>query len=257
MTKWDSKQYLRYNNERTQPAIDLLSKVNINKPNNIIDIGCGPGNSTAILKQQFSNANIIGVDASIEMIEKAKSTYPNDSFLLVKLPNDLHKLDTNYDLVFSNACLHWIANHEIIIPQLFSLLNKNGALAIQIPMNGNSPLYKLVKKMSMDSKWCIDLNQLETNKTLEPNEYFDILSKLTDSFQIWETTYYHQMKSYDDLIHWIKGAMLRPYLNQMDAFKQEQFLNELKQQTSKVYNLQQNGDIIFHFRRFFFVAYKH
>ena len=256
MSKWDSNQYLKFNSERTQPAIDLLMKVKANNLNKIIDIGCGPGNSTAILKQYFSDADIMGVDSSVDMIENAKKTYPDDKFMLLDVQKDIDQLDNNYDLIFSNACLQWISNHEVFIPQLFELLNVNGALAVQIPMNGNAPLYKVVRNIVGNSKWNIDFRKLESNKTLEPDQYFNILSKLTDTFDIWETTYYHRMKSHDDLINWIKGTMLRPYLNQMDVSKQMEFLSEVKEQTKEVYPIQENGEIIFHFRRFFFVAYK-
>lgn len=80
MFNWDSNQYLEFKNERTQPASDLANRICIDNPENIIDIGCGPGNSSVVLKDRFPNANITGIDSSADMISKAKSEYGSINF---------------------------------------------------------------------------------------------------------------------------------------------------------------------------------
>ncbi len=113
MSDWNSTQYLKFKNERTQPAVDLAMRIK-NNPKTIVDIGCGPGNSTSVLRDIFPYADILGIDNSPNMIEKAKAEHPDISFRLC----DALSLDGKYDLLFSNACLQWIPDHETLIPSL-------------------------------------------------------------------------------------------------------------------------------------------
>lgn len=116
MSQWNSEQYLKFENQRTQPAIDLAKRITIEQPNNILDIGCGPGNSTAVLKTVFPQADILGVDNSENMIKKAKEAYSNINFQICDITTESDKLDS-YDIIFSNACLQWVPNHSgIFLP---------------------------------------------------------------------------------------------------------------------------------------------
>jgi trans-aconitate 2-methyltransferase len=127
MGDWDPEQYLKFRDERTQPSIDLVSRIKIKKVNSIIDIGCGPGNSTQILYQKWPNAEIVGIDNSEEMINKAREDYPRQKWLIA----DVASFETGalYNIVFSNATLQWIPHHEVLIPNLFKFVRNKGALA--------------------------------------------------------------------------------------------------------------------------------
>ena len=148
MADWNSAQYLKFKNERTQPAVDLAMRIK-NNPKTIVDIGCGPGNSTKVLRDIFTDANILGIDNSPNMIEKAKSEHSDIDFDLC----DALSLDGKYDLLFSNACLQWIPNHDTLIPSLMEKLNDGGILAVQVPMNGEEPLFRLIREVANESKW--------------------------------------------------------------------------------------------------------
>lgn len=110
MSDWSSEQYLKFKSQRTQPAVDLAERITADQPKNILDIGCGPGNSTAVLRERFPGADILGVDNSENMIDKAKASYPDLNFRICDVACELDKLDT-YDVIFSNACLQWIPSH--------------------------------------------------------------------------------------------------------------------------------------------------
>ena len=254
MADWNAAQYLMFDNKRTQPALDLLSRLNITDPRKIIDIGCGPGNSTSILRKRFPKAVLTGIDSSSNMIEKAAKNCPDISFMLCDAEKELDKLGTDYDLVFSNACIQWIPGHEQLIPNMFGLLNNGGVLAVQAPMNGDSPLYRIIDNIVSNDYWGFTGNYAETNKMLEPARYFDILSKLSGSFSMWETVYYHRMRSHRDLTEWVKATRLRPYLDVLNDNKQAELLNEIREQAKTEYEIQSNGEIIFRFNRFFFTA---
>lgn len=253
MLQWSAKQYLKFKNQRTRPAMDLAKRIADKRPENVLDIGCGPGNSTSVLKQTFPRAYILGVDNSEDMIKTAKESYPDIDFRLCDVTTQLDGLDS-YDVIFSNACLQWIPNHKKLIPMLFNKLNKKGVLAVQIPMNEREPLFRIANEILCEPQWDFSSRNIEKIGTLLPEEYFDILSACTDNFDVWETVYYHNMPSVEAMVEWIKGTSLRPYLNALDSEKAERLIKEITERASQAYTVQKNGEIIFKFRRFFFVA---
>ena len=224
------------------------------KANKILDIGCGLGNSTAVLADIFPNAHILGVDSSDHMIKKAAITYPDILFRLCDVTSELDKLGS-YDIIFSNACLQWIPKHEKYIPELMNKLNPGGVLAVQIPMNGQESLFKIVDRVVKETKWKFALAE-ETNGTLLPEKYFDILADCSKSFDIWETVHYHNMPTIQAMLEWVKGTRLKPYLDVLDNNMAEELEQEILRLAADAYSSQRNGEIIFEFRRLFFTAVK-
>ena len=253
MPEWNSEQYLKFINQRTQPAIDLVQRIEIKNPQKVLDIGCGPGNSTKVLKNVFLKAHILGIDSSEDMIKKARETYPDIEFKFMDITDESQNLE-NIDIIFSNACLQWIPNHREFIPKIFSKLSKGGVLAVQIPLNSQEKLFKIMRETVNEDKWNFSSMSVEPNTTLKCEEYFDILSSLTDNFNIWETIYYHNMPSINAMVEWIKGTRLRPYLNALNSIDAKKLIDEISEKASRVYAKQENGEIIFKFRRFFFTA---
>lgn len=252
MADWNPSQYLKFKSQRTQPAIDLAKRIIDRNPEKIIDIGCGPGNSTSVLKNLFFKADVCGIDSSENMIEKAKAAYPDIDFMLC----DARNISSGYDLIFSNACLQWLPDHKNLIPEFMGKLNDGGVLAVQLPMNSDEPLFRIIKAVAENPKWGFRDICFETNKTLAPNEYFDILSECSDDFNIWETVYYHDMPSHESLIEWVKSTRLKPYLEELDDENKLLFLNEILEDVKEAYHINKNGEIILRFRRFFFTAIK-
>ncbi len=253
MGEWNANQYLKFENQRTQPALDLASRIRDYSPVTAIDIGCGPGNSTNIVKKTFPNANITGIDSSPNMIDKASLNYPDLHFELC----DVKSLAGKYDVIFSNACLQWVPDHANLIPRLIKdNLNDGGVIAVQIPMNGDEPFYKIIKEVASDKKWGFSEERLDNNCTLTPNEYYNILSGCSNFFQIWETTYYHNLPDHKALIEWVKGTRIRLYLAQLDEETGKKFENEIMERAKEVYPLMDSGEVILRFRRFFFTAIK-
>lgn len=250
MTDWNPKQYLKFESQRTQPAIDLAKHISDLDVKNALDIGCGPGNSTNVLKKYFPVADITGIDSSEDMIKKAQTKYPAIPFE----KRDALDICGMYDLLFSNACLQWIPDHDTLIPYFMEHLNDGGTLAVQVPMNGEEPLYKIIGSVTSDAKWGFDHTSLETNEILTSAEYYGILSSCSSDFDIWETVYYHSMPSHESLIEWVRSTRLRPYLAQLDDDGRAEFENELLDRVKSEYRVTSAGDIIFRFRRLFFTA---
>lgn len=252
MSDWDAELYLKFEMQRTQPAIDLANRIKGCSLKKVADIGCGPGNSTAILKSLFPDADIEGIDNSQNMVEKAQNSYKGIRFRLC----DIHGLESGYDLLFSNACLQWVPNHESLLPELMQKLNPGGLLAVQIPMNGNEPLYQIITDVASAPKWNLNHTCFETNKVLSPNKYMDILSICASDFQIWETAYYHRIPSHRALVDWVRGTRLRPYLAELDEKKALEFEGEILNRAVAAYPVMRNGEVVLRFNRLFFIASK-
>src|SRR4051812_18768928 len=118
MPTWDANLYLRFADERTQPAVDLAARIRLAHPARIIDLGCGPGNSTGVLRQRWPAAEIIGLDNSPEMIAAASKSDPAGQWLVQDIAA-WNGAET-FDVVFSNAVLHWLAEHQALFPRLFN-----------------------------------------------------------------------------------------------------------------------------------------
>lgn len=252
MADWNSEQYLKFREQRTQPARDLAMRIQHSAPKSAVDIGCGPGNSTSILKEIFPDIDLLGIDSSTNMIERAKAEHPDIAFHVC----DARSLSGNYDLLFSNACLQWIPDHASLIPFLMEHLCEHGALAVQIPMNSEEPLFRLIGEIAQQPEWGLRDVPLQPNETLTPQEYFNILSKCSSSFDIWETKYYHRLQDHKALVEWVKGTRIRPYLEHLSKAKGAAFENEIICQAKAIYPPVKTSEVVLGFRRFFFVAVK-
>lgn len=252
MSEWNPEKYLQFQKQRTQPAIDLANRVRECDPKTVADIGCGPGNSTAILKSVFPKAEICGIDNSETMLSKARAAHSDIPFLLGSADN----LTGCYDLLFSNACLQWVPAHETLIPYLMSHLTAHGTLAVQMPKSQQEPLFQIIRTVAAESEWDFSRVYFEQNDVLSTEAYYEILSACADRFEMWETAYSHILPSHQALIEWVRGTRLRPYLEVLTPAEQVEFENRILQKAKEAYPQTEHGEVIFKFNRFFFTASK-
>lgn len=255
MSDWNSKQYIKFKNQRTQPSLDLINRLNTLAPKRVLDIGCGPGNSTAALLNSFPNSEIIGIDSSHDMLNQAKKTYPSIKFEHCKVPDGLEDIDGRFDLIFSNACIHWIPDHRNLISKLLDKLADNGVIAVQIPLIQEAPFYKLLNNLISSPEWQ-KLSEVKIFHNLMPEEYYDLFSELQCDFDIWQTTYYHIMESQSSIIEWYKGSGLRPYLDALTSSEQDKLINTLSESLSDFYSVRVDSKIIMRMPRLFFIVKK-
>ena len=188
------------------------------------------------------------------MIETAKIDYPNLDFKKCDASKELSILGTDYDIIFSNACLQWIPNHEQFLKNLIGLLRTGGMLAVQIPMNYQEPIHKIIGDVTTNEKWKSIFNNPRNFYNLTQSEYFDLLSEIYSEFSMWETIYYHELKSHRDIMEWYRGTGLRPYLNVLSDDQKQHFEQDVFDRVTKEYTIRRNGNIIFRFPRLFFIA---
>lgn len=254
MSDWDAHLYQEFASERTRPAIDLVSRLSIDDPKRIIDLGCGPGNSTEILRRRWPRANVIGLDSSSEMINAAKERYPGQEWILANA--ETWEARQPYDIIFSNAAFQWMPNHDQLLPRLLNQVVEGGILAFQIPSHVNSPLHQLILQVANEPDWAHKTHGAKKALTIEsPSFYYDLLEGSVSKLDIFEIEYCHVMENAAAIIQWISGTGLRPFLKALEIEGQKQrFIDLLNIHVVAAYSRQKNGSVLFPFRRLFVVA---
>jgi trans-aconitate 2-methyltransferase len=253
---WNPELYLQFNKERTQPSIDLVSRINHKNPHKIIDIGCGPGNSTQILFQRWPESDITGADNSPAMIQKAKTDYPDQKWILFDGGKD--ELNEKFDIVFSNATIQWIAEHEKLLAKFSQLLNDQGVLAVQLPLFFDMDVGKAIKRIASEQQWNSATRGVEELFTIHTASfYFDQLSKHFSEIELWKTQYIHIMESHKAIFEMLRSTAIKPYLDRLpDQNDKLEFGKQVLSSIEVDYPVQKNGKVLFPFKRLFFIAKK-
>lgn len=251
---WSASTYLRFEDERTRPAADLLARVPLAEARRVFDLGCGPGNSTELLTARFPDAEITGVDSSPDMLASARKRLPDLSFVQADIAG--WTPDRAPDVVFSNATLQWLGAHETLFPRLFKLLAPSGALAIQMPDNLSEPSHAAMREVARDGAWAERLAGNATTRTeiLSGEAYFDLLAPYASSVDVWRTTYLHPLDGAEAITTWLKATGLRPFLDPLDESERERFLALYTERIRAFYPERATGKALLRFPRLFIVA---
>ncbi len=252
---WSAVQYLKFEAERTRPVRDLLSAVPTKHAQAVIDIGCGPANSTEVLAACYPNAAVSGLDSDADMIAAARKRMPDARFTLGAL-DDWAPHET-YDVILSNAALHWVPNHATLFPKLVAALNPGGSLAIQMPNNMQQSSHQALLAIAALPKWAHKLTPEMAGRTpiAEPRWYFDLLQRHCSAINIWQTTYNHRLKDgVEGIVEWFAGSALRPFLATLDDAEKVEFLSDYRTAITRAYPLLADGAALLPFPRLFIVA---
>jgi trans-aconitate 2-methyltransferase len=249
---WNPSFYLTYADERTRPAADLLARVARENPARVADLGCGPGNSTALLAQRWPQAKVEGVDSSPQMIDAAKKSGVAANFILADLAS--WKPDAPYDVVFSNATYQWLPDHRALLPRLMGFVAKGGVFAFQVPNNQYAPSHTLMRDVASQGPWAEKLADVRGIFVEKAQTYFDVLAPHAGSLDIWTTEYLHVLEGEDAVFKWVSGTGLRPFLDALDDNERAAFTREYKARLNVAYPRRADGKTLFPFSRLFAVA---
>jgi trans-aconitate 2-methyltransferase len=253
MHGWDAKQYLRFGAERTRSAFDLLARIDLATPRRIVDLGCGPGNSTALLRERWPDAEITGLDSSADMLEAARRDHAGIDFVVGDIAE--WTPDDGYDLVFSNAALQWVSDHERLLPRLIKAVAPEGVLAVQMPSNYDFPTHKLMRQAAAEGPWRERLADARPPSPVKPPEfYYDCLAPKCRRIVLWETNYIQVMDGVDAIIAWLHGTGLRPFLARLEEQEQMLFLERYAALLAEHFPPQRDGRILLPYPRLFFIA---
>lgn len=251
---WSPAQYLKFEDERTRPSRDLLAQVALDAPRHVVDLGCGPGNSTELLAERFPAAEVTGVDSSPDMLRQARARLPRCRFIEADLSTWTPVPETN--LLFGNAVFHWVPDHPNVLKRLLQALAPGGVLAVQMPDNANEPAVAAQEKLATSGPWAAAMAQAKRRRKLllRPEEYYDLFRPLCRRIDIWHIHYNHLMDDHASVAEWFKGSGLRPLLAPLDAAMREAFLSRYIDEISRAYPPRCDGKVMLRFPRLFIVA---
>lgn len=250
---WDPAIYMQFSAERTRPAGDLLARVPKEAPKQVVDLGCGPGNSTALLAACWPDAHILGVDSSIEMIQAANATETKATFVVGDF--DSWEPQTPPDVIYANAAFQWSADPVTLVRRLFAHLAPGGVLAFQVPQNFDQPSHVLMRDVAANGPWA---EKLAGARWYDPGGFAraqDYARALTRARRdIWTTDYLHILRGPDPVFRWMAGTGLRPFLERLDGDERNAFEDEILTRFAAAYPLEPDGSTFFPFRRLFVVV---
>jgi trans-aconitate 2-methyltransferase len=256
--RWDPAQYDRYADERGRPFAELMSRVRVENPWRVVDIGCGPGSLTRSLSVRWPDAWVTGIDSSPDMIDAARPlTVPGRVEFVEADLRDWHP-DSPVNVVVSNAVLQWVPGHLELIAGIAGWLAPGGAFAFQVPDNFGEPSHMIVRDLRLSDRWRDRLGE-DADRGAGVERPTTYLSGLVDAgFEpdVWQTTYLHVLPGEDAVLEWIKGTALRPVLNALadDQDATAEFLAECGEQLRAAYPQTPQGTV-FPFRRTFAVGH--
>ncbi|OFW67783.1 MAG: hypothetical protein A2Z12_07615 [Actinobacteria bacterium RBG_16_68_21] len=250
MTDWDPDQYLRFEDQRLRPALDLIVHID-GSPAEIWDLGCGTGSITALLGERWPTAAVHGLDSSPEMIDRARRIADIDWVL-----GDIAawEVAAPVDLVFSNAALHWLGEHELLLPRLTARVATGGTLAVQMPRNFAAPSHALLAEIAATPRWIDRVGDVvRPPPVAEPAFYHDLLRALFSSVEVWETEYLHCLTGTDPVAEWARGTAARPFIDALGDAAGE-FMEEYSSRLRVAYPPRPDGTTLFAFKRLFIVG---
>lgn len=250
---WDPTQYARFNSERGLPFHHLVAAIDHPDPRIVVDLGCGTGEQTATLRTKWPSALITGVDSSEEMIDRARRPATPEQLEFVVADVSTWRSTEPVDLMFSNACFHWIDDHRALFDHLLPQLAPAGVFAFQVPANHDEPSHTILRELCSRPRWQDHLVGLPRTGTREPSWYLRELGERGFEVSAWQTTYFHILGGEDPVLDWVRGTALRPVLERLPKDEHSDFLTEYGTLLGEAYP-ERDGKTVFPFRRTFVVA---
>ena len=253
MAAWSPSQYLKFEDERTRPAAELLAHVALDHPRRILDVGCGPGNSTELLAARYPHAEIVGIDSSPEMIAMARERLPRAKFVVADVVDYL--APASHDLVFANAVFQWVPRHLDLVTRLLEEGSGEGVIALQVPDNRDEPTHRLMEEVAREGPWRARFDEpIARDPIPRPADYYDRLRPFAVSIDIWHTTYYHALADAAAIVEWVAGTGLRPWLDRLAPDERRDYLVAYTERVAEAYPPLVDGRVLLRFPRLFVVA---
>jgi trans-aconitate 2-methyltransferase len=211
---WKPELYARFRAERSRPFYDLLAMVRPRPGMRVVDLGCGTGELTADAHKRLGARSTLGIDSSPAMLEKAAPLAGDGlSFALGDIATFEDREGTGFDLVLSNAALHWVPDHPALLARLVRLLAPGGQLAVQVPANQTHASHRLANELAREEPFATALKGYVRHRSvLTPVEYALQLKRLglveeESRLQV----YVHELSEPADIVEWCRGTLLTDY----------------------------------------------
>jgi trans-aconitate 2-methyltransferase len=254
MEDWSARQYLKFEDERTRPPRDLLAQVPLQRPRRVVDLGCGPGNSTELLVERFPQSEIVGLDSSPDMLRKARERLTQCKFVEADIAT--WSPEPRTDLIFGNAVMQWLPDHAATMRRLLEALAPGGVLAVQMPDNTREPALMFQREVGEGGPWADhpEIKAAARGDLPAPEVYYDLLKPACARIEIWHSVYNHVMATPQAIVEWFKGSSLLPFLSPLDAAGREKFLAAYTEKIAGAYKPRFDGKVLLRFPRLFILA---
>ena len=255
MPEWSAAQYLKFAGQRTRPSADLLARIARDAPARVIDLGCGPGNSTALLAARWPGARLFGLDNAPDMLATARRDHPGIEWITADLATwrPPERDAERYDVVFSNAALQWVPDHEHLFPRLIGAVAPGGVFAVQMPRAAGKA-QTAIREIAADGPWAAKLAGRDRAQVHAPAVYYELLARRVRHIDMWEIEYQQVMQDTASIAEWLKGSGLRSFLPLLNDDERARFLARYQAEIDAAYPVQSDGRVLFPFRRLFMVC---
>ena len=227
---WNPEAYARFAAERRQPFDDLLALVTPIPGGRAADLGCGPGELTRALHESSGAAETLGIDSSEAMLAKA-SAHAGGGLRFERGDIATFSPENPFDLVFSNAALHWVPDHGALLSRLTAAVKPGGQLAFQVPDNFDHPSHRAADEVASEAPFRSALGgQSHARNVLPPEAYASLLNPLGYSEQTVRLQVYgHRLPSRDDVVSWVEGSLLSDYRRRLPSPLYDLFLQRYRE----------------------------
>lgn len=253
---WDPGQYHRFEAQRDRAALDLLLRLPEDfAPSEVWDLGCGTGQHAALLKRRHPTAAVHGLDSSAAMLDQARALSADVDWVVGDIA--AWSPARPVDLLFANASLQWLPDHEGLFRRLAEHLAPGGVMAVQMPQSWDTRHHRLMRETLAQGPWAERLARVAARvQVMTAETYYDVLAPLCDDIDLWATTYLHVLSGDDAVLEWMKGTALRPYLTALadDPPMRQAFVAALGQRLSAAFPRRMDGATLLPFPRLFLVA---
>jgi len=254
MEDWSARQYLKFEDERTRPPRDLLARVPLDRPRHVVDLGCGPGNSTELLVERFPHSEVVGLDSSPDMLRAARARLPRCQFV----DGDIAAWSPgpSTDLLFANAVFQWVPHHPAVLRRLLEALTPGGVVAVQMPDNTREPSHLLQREVAQSGPWASNpaIRDAPRDDLPAVDAYYDLLKPACSGLDIWHCIYNHALAGPQAIVEWFKGSSLQPILSALEPARRDEFLGAYTEKIAGAYKPRVDGTVLLRFPRLFVVA---
>lgn len=254
---WNPSQYLQYEDARLRPALDLIARIPLEAARSVVDFGCGAGNVATWLARRYPDAAITGVDGDEGMLERARKLAGRFEFVHADLGQWMPREPV--DLIFSNAALQWLPEHQALFPRLMRQLAPGGVLAVQMPDNYARPSHTALYRAAREPRFRPTLERHIRAEPVAPlAAYHEWLAPMASKLDLWETDYLQHLPRREDgehpVVAWVRGSSLGALLSHLSPDEGHALVDDYAMRILRAYPLRPDGSVLFPFRRLFIVA---
>lgn len=254
---WSPDIYEAFKEDRLAPLQELVAAIPKRAVHSILDLGCGSGAAIGPLEKRWPDAHISALDNDPDMLSRFGTRHPDVTRIHSDIRDWVEHSTQTYDLILSNAALHWVPGHETVFPALLERLNDGGVLAVQMPNNWDQPSHTTMLALANSARW-----QGKTNPAYNPqpllhlDDYHRLLTPGAAKRTIWQRTFIHRLTGQDAVLNWLMGSSLGVLIDPLDDGERAAFCAELAPLLANAYPPHGDGSTDFSFRRCFMLAEK-